>query len=71
MVNSDRVNGIIRRTPEERVAFKDNCPPYVKAAAKAMFDRYAELGYKPPYGEDDGAWEDLADIAIRVAAKVM
>ena len=57
----------IRPTSSDRVWFRDNCASDVKAAAKAMFNRFAELGFKPPYGENDGAWEDLADFALRAA----
>lgn len=69
-MSSDRVNGVIRRTPEERAHFAEVCSPGVRAAANALHDRFDQLGVRPPFADDDTAWTDLADIAIYVASEV-
>jgi hypothetical protein len=67
---SDRKNGRLRRTPEERAVFSKSCSAQVRAAADAMYERFVELDIEPPFAADDSAWPDLADIALRTAAKV-
>lgn len=62
---------MIRPTTDDREAFSRECPAEVRAAAKAMFNRIAEVGCKPPYGPDDCAWTDLADVALNSAKAPM
>lgn len=58
---------IVRPTSEDRARFRDECPLYIRAAARAMYARFIELGFRPPYAENDGAWEDLAAVAINAS----
>jgi hypothetical protein len=58
---------MIRPTSEERVRFSECCSHEVCEAARAMRDRFKELGMRAPFSDDDAAWCDLADIAIRAA----
>jgi len=60
---------MIRATSAERIEFREICHPAIKAAAEAMYERIVELGFRPPYAKDDGAWHDLADFALKAAAK--
>lgn len=62
---------MIRPTTDDREAFSRECPAEVRAAAKAMFNRIAEVGCKPPYGPDNCAWTDLADVALNAARSTM
>lgn len=56
---------MIRPTPEDSARFAETCSPMVRAMAQAMRDRFKELGIPAPFSDDDTAWCDLADIAIR------
>jgi hypothetical protein len=58
---------MIRPTPEERVRFSERCASSVCAAARALRDRFKELGIRAPFSDDDAAWCDLADVALRGA----
>lgn len=61
---------MIRPTTEDREAFSRECPAEVRAAANAMLNRIAEIGYAL-YGPDDCAWTDLADVALNSAKATM
>ena len=62
---------MLRPTVEERDRFRQDCSPVVNVAAEAMRNRLRELGIRSPFADDDTAWCDLADVAIRAALLAM
>lgn len=61
-------NEVIRPTAIDRQRFAEVCPRATCAAARALRDRFKSLGLRAPFSDDDAAWPDLADIALRAAA---
>jgi hypothetical protein len=56
---------------DDRAAFADDCGPAINAAARALRNRFKVLGVRAPFKDDDLAWCDLADIAIKEWERVV